>query len=273
MDPLILAGLIVLGIAAGLLGGIFGLGGGIVFVPVLLLIFHLTPSEAAATSLIGIIAGSAGASAMQIDSGHANIRLGLFLEIATAIGAVAGAAIAVYLDDIYLLVIFAAVLVMSGYRMATNKQADVERSEKRDGMFDFSFKDDDGKDFDYSVKHIGGSVPLCIGAGMISSITGVGGGTIKVPLMNLYMGVPIKVATATSSYMIGITAFTGAVVYIMSGVVNYDFAVGIAIGAFAGSMLGVLVSRKLNAKHLKRYFGYLLFAIAVVILLQAGGVL
>jgi len=273
MDPVIIAGLIALGIAAGLLGGIFGLGGGIVFVPVLLLVFGLPPSVAAATSLIGIIAGSAGASAMQIDSGHANIRLGLFLEIATAIGAVIGAALAVYLDDTILLVIFAAVLVMSGFRMATNKQKEIEESEKRGGMFDFSYTDDDGKERHYSVEHPVGSVPMCIGAGMISSMTGVGGGTIKVPLMNLYMKVPIKVATATSSYMIGITALTGAVVYIMDGVVDFDYAAGIAIGAFAGSMLGVLVARRLNARHLKKYFGVLLFFIAAVILLQAGGIL
>jgi hypothetical protein len=208
---------------------------------------------------------------MQIDSGHANIRLGLYLEIGTAIGAVAGAAIAAYLDDAVLLVIFAGVLVLSGFRMATNRQADVEESGKRGGMFDFSY-DEGGTEFHYSVEHVAASTPLCICAGMISSITGVGGGTIKVPLMNLYMKVPIKVATATSSYMIGITAFTGALVYIMDGVVDYDYAAGIAIGAFLGSMLGVLVARRLNARHLKRYFGILLFAIAAVILLQAGGI-
>ncbi|MBR2254669.1 MAG: sulfite exporter TauE/SafE family protein [Candidatus Methanomethylophilaceae archaeon] len=273
MDPIILLGLIAVGIGAGILGGIFGVGGGVIFVPILLLVFHLSPAEAAATSLIGIISGSAGASSVQIRSGRSNIRLGLFLEISTAIGAIIGAAIAVYLDDHVLILIFVVVIAAMGIKMLLDRKAGDRSSEPEDGRFTFPYEDDSGETRRFKVEHVKGSVPLCLGAGMVSSITGIGGGAIKVPIMNMYMGVPIKVATATSSYMIGITAFTGAIAYLVSGIVVFEYAAWIAIGAFFGSILGVAISRRLDGRRLKRYFGIFMLTMAVLILLQEVGVL
>jgi hypothetical protein len=273
MEALILLGLLATGSAAGILGALFGLGGGFIFVPVLMLAFGLAPTEAVAVSLIGIIAGSVGASTVFVDKGAANVRLGLLLEITTAAGAIIGALIAGLLEDWILMCIFSAVVLYSGMRMALNPEKVLEPAEGSDGRFVFSYEGDSGKEVRYEVQNMKGGMALCTAAGMISSMTGVGGGAIKVPLMNLYMHVPIKAASPTSSYMIGITAFSGAITYFLSGTVLLEYAAGIAIGAFAGSLAGTALSKRIHAKHLRKYFSVLLFVVAVLVLLQAGGIL
>lgn len=274
MDPMILAGLMVMGIAAGMLGALFGLGGGIIFVPVLTLVFGLATTEAVAISLIGIIAGSVGASTVYVDRGQSNVRLGLLLEITTAAGAIVGAVVATYLEDWILMIIFAAIVYVSGYRMLRNPETVVPPSDGGDGRFAFSYRDEASKEtVNYEVQHVGGGMALCTGAGMISSMTGVGGGMVKVPLMNIYMHVPIKAASATSSYMIGITAFSGAVTYFLGGQVLLEYAAAVAISAFIGSLLGTAVSRRVQARHLRRYFSVVVFIMATLVLLEAVGVL
>ncbi|MBQ8372929.1 MAG: sulfite exporter TauE/SafE family protein, partial [Candidatus Methanomethylophilaceae archaeon] len=133
MDPLIMAGLVVMGCGAGILGALFGLGGGIIFVPLLMLVFGLAPTEAVAVSLIGIIAGSVGASTVFVDKGLSNVRLGLLLEITTAAGAILGAIVATLLDDKVLMVIFSAIVIYSGIRMILNPEKIVEPAEDSEG--------------------------------------------------------------------------------------------------------------------------------------------
>ncbi len=255
MDPIILAGLMVMGIAAGILGALFGLGGGIIFVPVLTLVFGLAATEAVAVSLIGIIAGSVGASTVYVDKGQSNVRLGLLLEITTAAGAVIGAAVAAYLAEWIIMILFAIVVYISGYRMLRNPEKIIPPSEDANGRFAFSYEDEaSGEKVDYEVQH-------------------GGGGMIKVPLMNIYMHVPIKAASATSSYMIGITAFSGAITYFLGGQVLLEYAAAVAISAFIGSLLGTMVSRRVQAKHLRKYFSVVVFIMATLVLLEAAGVL
>lgn len=274
MDPLILLGLIAMGLGAGVLGALFGLGGGIVFVPVLTLVFGLEPAEAVAVSLIGIIAGSVGASTMFVDRGLSNIRLGLLLEITTAAGAIIGAALATYMEQWILMVLFSAVVYISAWRMIRNPERIVPPAEGTGGRFAFRYDDDAHDDhFAYEVQNIKGGMALCTAAGMVSSMTGVGGGMIKVPLMNLYMHVPMKAASATSSYMIGITAFSGAVAYFFGGQLLIDYAAGVAIGAFLGSITGAALSRRLDTKHLRRYFSVVVVILATLVLLEAAGIL
>lgn len=271
---LILAGLIVLGLGAGVLGALFGLGGGIVFIPVLTLVFDLEPTEAVAVSLVGIIAGSVGASTVFVEKGLANVRMGLLLEITTAAGAIIGALIATYLEQWVLMVLFSAVVYFSAWRMATNPEKVVAPSEGSDGRFAFRYEDaDKGDSMDYEAQNIKGGMALCTAAGMISSMTGVGGGMVKVPLMNLYMHIPMKAASATSSYMIGITAFSGAITYFLGGELLLEYAAGIAIGAFLGSFAGVATARRLDTRHLRRYFSVVVVILATLVLLEAAGVL
>lgn len=274
MDPIILAGLIVMGMGAGVLGALFGLGGGIIFVPVLMLVFGLAPTEAVAISLIGIVAGSVGASTVFVDKGLSNVRLGLLLEITTATGAIIGAIVATYLEEWILMVIFSIIVYISGYRMFRSQEKVVPPAEDADGRFAFRYEDEaHGECVDYEVQNVKGGMALCTAAGMISSMTGVGGGLVKVPLMNLYMHVPMKAASATSSYMIGITAFSGAITYFLGGQVLLEYAGGVAIGAFLGSVLGTIITRRISARHLRKYFSVVVFFMATLVLLQALGVL
>lgn len=274
MEALILAGLLFTGSAAGVLGALFGLGGGFIFVPVLMLVFGLAPTEAVAVSLIGIIAGSVGASTVFVDRGLSNIRLGLLLELTTAAGAIMGAIVAGYLEEWVLMCIFSAIVLYSALRMIMNPEKVIPPSEGSDGRFAFEYRDEAGNEnVKYQVENVKGGMALCTVAGMISSMTGVGGGAVKVPLMNIYMHVPIKAASPTSSYMIGITAFSGAITYFLSGQVLLEYAAGIAIGAFAGSLLGTVLASRLHTRHLRKYFSVLLVVVAILVLLQAGGVL
>lgn len=274
MDPIILIALVAVGLGAGVLGALFGLGGGIVFVPVLMLVFGLAPTEAVAVSLIGIIAGSVGASTIFVNKGLSNVRLGLLLEITTATGAIIGAIVATYLEEWILMVLFACIVYVSGYRMLKSPEKVIPPSESSNGRFSFRYEDEAADEsVDYEVQNIGGGMALCTAAGMISSMTGVGGGMVKVPLMNLYMHVPMKAASATSSYMIGITAFSGAITYFLGGQVLLEYAAGIAIGAFLGSLAGTSLARRINAKHLRKYFSIVVFILATLVLLQAVGVL
>ncbi|MBO4569529.1 MAG: sulfite exporter TauE/SafE family protein [Candidatus Methanomethylophilaceae archaeon] len=274
MEALILLGLLATGSAAGVLGALFGLGGGIIFVPVLMLAFGLAPTEAVAVSLIGIIAGSVGASTVFVDKGLSNVRLGLMMEITTATGAIIGAIVATYLEEWVLMCVFSAIVIYSALRMILNPEKVVPPSDGADGRFTFEYRDEAiGDEVRYEVQNIKGGMALCTVAGMISSMTGVGGGAVKVPLMNIYMHVPMKAASPTSSYMIGITAFSGAITYFLSGQVLLEYAAGIAIGAFAGSILGTALARRMQTKRLRRYFSILLIAVAVLVLLQAGGIL
>lgn len=274
MEPLILAGLIILGLCSGIFGALFGLGGGVIFVPVLMLIFGLEPTEAVAISLIGIIAGSVGASTVLVDRGLSNVRLGLLLEITTCVGAIAGAIIATYLDSWILMVLFSVIIIYSGIRMIVNPERTVEPSSGEDTPLTFRYRDESvGEDVRYEVQNVGSGMGLCTIAGALSSMTGVGGGAVKVPLMNIHMHVPMKAASSTSSYMIGITAFSGAITYFFAGEVILAYAACVAIGAFAGSLIGARYARKIPARHLRKYFSIVLFAMAILVLLQAGGIL
>ncbi|MDR1691022.1 MAG: sulfite exporter TauE/SafE family protein [Candidatus Methanoplasma sp.] len=272
MEPVLIFALIAVGVFAGTLGTLFGIGGGIIFIPVLTILFGLSASEAVAVSLVGIITASTGAASYYVKNDLANIRVGLLLEITTSAGAMVGAVFAVYVSNWVLLVIFGFVLVYSALTMIIRKEKMVECSEH--GDMNFSFTDNKcGTVGRYEVKNVKSGLAMCTAAGVMSSMTGVGGGTIKVPLMNVHMGIPIKVASATSSYMIGITAFSGAIVYFINGDMLLDYATAIAVGAFIGSLIGTVISRYLDAGPMRRYFSILLLAISAIIFLEAGGVL
>lgn len=269
----ILVGLIILGLCSGIFGALFGLGGGVIFVPILLFIVD-DPTQAVAISLIGIIGGSVGASTVLVEKGLSNIRLGLLLEITTCIGAIAGAIIATFLDSVILMVLFAAIIIYSAFRMIVNPERVVEPSEDSKGPLSFRYKDESvGEDISYEIQNVKSGMALCTVAGALSSMTGVGGGAVKVPLMNIHMHVPMKAASSTSSYMIGITAFSGAITYFFAGKVLLPEAACVAIGAFVGSLVGANLARKIPSKHLRKYFSVVLFFMAVLVLLQAGGVI
>ena len=270
MEILLLFAILAIGLGAGLLGSLFGIGGGLFIVPALTLLFGLSPTEAAAASLVGIVATSVGGTVYYLDKGVTNIRLGLLLEISTVIGAVIGAAVSGYLEEWLIMSIFTAVIVISGIRMILNRSADVPG--KDDGEF-VMHDIRTGEDVRYDIENVPGGFALCSVAGVISSLTGVGGGVIKVPIMNMMMGVPIKAATATSSYMIGITAFSGALIYFLNGQVLLDVAAFVAVGTFIGAVAGSRISRVFDGSSMKKYFSLIVFVIAALMILRIGGIL
>jgi uncharacterized membrane protein YfcA len=183
------------------------------------------------------------------------------------------AVLAAYVENWALLVAFGCVLIYSASNMIFRKEKIIDDSEESGSMC-FSYTDSKSQSVQrYKVENVKSGLLICTAAGVMSSMTGVGGGTIKIPLMNVHMHVPIKVATATSSYMIGITAFSGAIVYFIHGDLLLDYAAAIAVGAFIGTAIGTRVSKHINAGPLRKYFSILLFAISIVIFLEAGGIL
>lgn len=263
-------GLVIVGVVAGVLGTLFGLGGGIVIIPCLTILYGFGAAVAAAVSLIGIIAISSGGTSFFLKNNIANVRLGLFLEIGTTIGAVCGALVAAYLADWLLMTLFALVMGFSAYRMFISACGDDGRCE--DGKYCYhDFKED--CDIQYNVENRGAGFGACIAAGAVSSMTGVGGGAIKMPVMNLAMKVPIKAAAGTSSYMIGITAFAGSVVYFLAGKVPVVEAGFVIFGAIIGAFVGTQVSKRIDFISMKKYFSVVMIFSAVSVLLKAGGYL
>lgn len=270
MELILLLSLILVGLVAGLLGALFGIGGGIIIVPMLTICYGLSAADAAAVSLVGIVATSVGGTVYYMDKGVTNIRLGLLLEISTVIGSVIGVFLALATESWVIMVVFSAVMILTAVKMLINPSADIP--DKEDG--EFAYNDlKENKTIHYDIEHKKFGFSTCVVAGIISSMTGVGGGLIKVPVMNMIMKVPMKAAVATSNYMIGITAFSGSILYFLSGHVELQTAGFVAIGTFLGAMIGSRLSRKFDTSSMKKYFSILVLAIAAVMLLEAGGVL
>lgn len=271
MDPSIIIGLLVMGVVASFLGSLFGIGGGIIYIPILTIFFGLSATEAAAVSLVGILATSAGAGAYYVEHGVSNVRLGLFLEMGTTIGAIIGAFLASYVEDWFLFSFFIVFMLFNAVRMAMDHSKDCG---EEGGDHEFTVYDPKtDRVLGYDLERKGLGTLTCVIAGLYSSLTGVGGGVIKVPVMNSVMGVPIKAATATSSYMIGITAFSGCIIYLIHGTIPLDYAAVVAIGSFLGMLIGTRVSSRLDTSAVKRYFSIVLFASAFSVFLELVGVL
>lgn len=228
--------LIVSGFLSGAIGALMGLGGGIVLVPILTLIFGLPVTEAVGTSLLGVVAVSTAAAIDYLKSGRADLELGMTLETVTVVGALSGALLSGIIPNQVVYLLFGAVLVYAAYGMARPREIN-----DKSGIEDYP-------------RNIPAGLGLSFLAGNVSSLLGVGGGVIKVPVMNLVMGMPLKIATATSNYMVGITAASGAIIYLLRGDVDLNKASAIIIGIFAGSRLGVYISYRIHVKALRLLF-------------------
>ncbi len=257
---IILVGLFVTGLFAGMLGALLGLGGGIFLVPVLTLIFHLPIRVAVGTSLVGVIATSAGVAAMMPPGRGADVSLALRLEVATTAGAIAGGLLAGFVSPQVLALLFAlAVFLTAGYTLyKARRQAASVTPEK---LFART----------YQVRHWPVGVSMSFFAGMASGLLGVGGGFIKVPIMYAIMGVPLGVATATSNFMVGITAAASVFVYYSRGDVHPLVVIPTALGIFAGAMAGVAIMPRLRVGWLRTALVVLMIIIGVQMILHSMG--
>jgi uncharacterized protein len=243
------------GAAAGFMGSILGVGGGIILVPLLVLAFHVPIHFAIGTSIMTVIATSSMAGTFNLERGTVNIRLGMVLEVATAAGALAGGTIAGLISGPVLTVVFGAILPPIAWLMWR------KGGEKRANAA--------GSETDYELRRLPLAMGLSLGAGTVSGLLGIGGGIIKVPAMTVFCNIPAKVATATSTFMIGVTAVASAFLYFGRGQVRPALTAVVVLGVLGGSALGTQVARRLHSNQLIRLFA-ILTAVASVQMIFRG---
>ncbi len=228
-----------LGVLTGIVGALLGIGGGIFLVPLLTILFHLPIRVAVGTSLVGVIATSAGVAAMMPPGRGANIPLALRLEMTATAGAITGGLIAGSIAPRGLGIIFGvAVLITAGYTLYRAR-----RHTRIDAEALFARR--------YQIQNWPLGMGLCFFAGLASGLLGVGGGFIKVPIMYSIMGVPLGIATATSNFMSGITAAASVFVYYGRGDVYPEIVIPTALGIFTGAMIGVRLMPHLRVSWLR----------------------
>ena len=251
--------LIVGGMAAGLFGSLLGLGGGLLIVPLLTLVFNLPLLTAVGVSLVCVIVTSGASAGVYLERRVANLRLGMVLELFTAVGALAGGLAAFILPENVLELLFAALLVYVAVTMLRGRDPEPEVGEaEADAMAadiaaDNSFRASlSGPG--YRVRHLGFGAVGSVVAGVTSALLGIGGGLVKVPVMHVVMGVPLRVATATSNLMIGITASASAIIYLLRGGIDPYVASPTALGVFFGASLGSRIAHRIDVKILRGLF-------------------
>jgi hypothetical protein len=259
-------------LVAGCLGALTGLGGGVVIIPLLVLVFHTDLRYAIGASLVAVIATSTGSAAAYIREGYTNVRVAMLLEVATTVGAIAGALIAGMTNKLAIMYIFIAVLFWSAISsLKETKQAGPEETidplaEKL--RLNGSYPSKEGP-VSYGVRNVPAGFCVMFGAGMLSALVGVGSGVVKVIAMDRLMRLPFKVSTTTSNFMIGVTAAASAGVYFHRGQLDPLLCGPVALGAMAGSLLGTKVLVRAKTRALRIVFAIVVAAMGVQLLIRA----
>lgn len=259
---------IVLGasLLAGFVGSLTGLGGGVIVTPVLTLFLGVDIRYAIGASLVSVIATSSGAAAAYVRDGYSNIRIGMFLEIATTLGALFGAFLSSHIPTGALSIIFGLILLQAAWQ-TSRQHASAKAALPRDPLADKlqlngSYHTPEGEE-KYEVHRVKTGFGLMFGAGTLSGLLGIGSGSLKVIAMDQAMQVPFKVSTATSNFMIGVTAAASASLYLSRGYVNPTIAMPVMLGVLAGSMIGARFLPRLPVTLLRRVFAAVVGVIAV----------
>jgi len=254
-------------IIAGFCGSLLGLGGGIVVVPVLTLFYGIDIRYAIGASIVSVIATSSGAASAYVREHITNLRVAMFLELATTTGAITGAYLAGILHSRWLFVIFGAMMVFSALAMLRRLKEEylpvpsdiwADRLHLHGGYFDEAL----GQEVTYRVTHTRLGLFLMYLAGVVSGLLGIGSGVLKVPAMDLAMRIPIKVSSATSNFMIGVTAAASAGVYFGRGDIDPFIAAPVAVGVVFGATFGSRVLGKTSSKMLRILFVIVLLSIS-----------
>ncbi|HEY4133050.1 MAG TPA: sulfite exporter TauE/SafE family protein [Gemmatimonadaceae bacterium] len=265
-----LALLVALGsFGAGLLGALTGLGGGIVVVPMLTLVFHVDLRYAIGASLVSVIGTSSGAAAAYVREGFTNVRVGILLEVGTTIGALVGAVIAGVTPTSFLAILMGVVLLATAIR-SIQPRADhalLTTPDKWSERFrlDSTFPTAAGKQH-YSVQNVPAGFSLMFLAGILSALLGIGSGIVKVLAMDQLMRLPFKVSTTTSNFMIGVTAAASAGVYLHRGYIDPTLVFPVMLGVLAGALLGARILSRANVQWLRQLFTIVVVVMAVEML-------
>lgn len=258
-------------LVAGFLGSLTGLGGGVVLVPLLTIFFHVDLRYAIGASLVSVIATSSGSAAAYVKEGFSNIRIGMFLEIATTIGALFGAYLTAKVPGKAIAIIFGIVLMYSAYvSRRTRPRTEVEEPPdplatklKMNGTFP-----DTSSIRTYNVYHVPTGFGVMWIAGALSGLLGIGSGALKVVAMDQAMKIPFKVSTTTSNFMIGVTAAASAGVYLSRGYIDPSLAMPVMIGVLIGSLMGTRVLVKTQTKRLRLVFSVVIVLLGVEMMLK-----
>ncbi len=266
-----------LAILAGILGSMLGLGGGIIIVPALTLLFGVEIHTAVAASVVSVIATSTGSSLRYLREGLTNTRVAMLLQVGTTVGAISGALLAGLLDPRWIYLLFGVLMAYSSYAMFQARKTELPKGVTPDAVsrrlqlkgayYDQAL----GQVVDYEVTRALPGLSLMYLSGALSALLGIGGGAFKVLAMDQIMHMPIKVSTATSTYMIGVTAAASSIVYLLQGAVAPEIAGPVALGVLVGATIGTRLMVRLRGATLRKLFVPVLLVIAVQMFMKGVG--
>ena len=275
---------IIIAVLAGFLGSLVGLGGGIIITPALTILFGIDIKYAIGASIIAVIATSSGSAIAFVKDHVSNMRVGMLLEVFTTAGGVVGALMAGIFSSKLLYIFFSLILLNSFYGMLkktglitkVKKEEEKVENDKYADRYKLNstyYDKATGKTVAYNVTKVPQGSLVMFGAGFASGLLGIGSGAFKVVALDSYMKLPIKVSTATSNFMMGVTATASALIYFFNGTINPAIAAPIAIGTLIGSRTGAKVMQRLDAKYIRYIFLPILLFTIVNMFLKGVGVL
>lgn len=251
---------------AGLLGSLTGLGGGVVVIPLLTLVFHVDIHYAIGASMICIIATSSGAAAAYVKEGFTNIRIGMLLEIATTIGAIGGAFLSTHIPAGKIAVVFGIILIISAFLSVRHRHEHQENLPPHPLAvklkLNSTYPTSHGPQ-PYTVQGVPAGFSLMFLAGGLAGMLGIGGGAFKVLGMDQMMKLPFKVSTTTSNFMIGVTAAASSGFYLTRGYVDPGIAMPVMLGVLLGSMIGAKILIRTKTTYLRRVFSIVIIILAL----------
>ncbi len=251
--------------AAGLIGSLSGLGGGIIIIPLLTVGLGVDIHYAIGTALVSVIATSSGSAAAYVREGITNMRLGIFLEIATTLGAVSGALISTIAPGSIIAILFGLTLIFSSLNSLRKKEEHILKDSSplaRRLKLEGAYPDVDGREIAYGTKNVLGGFGMMGLAGMMSGLLGIGSGAFKVIAMDNIMKVPFKVSTTTSNFMMGVTAIASTVIYLQKGYIQPAICMPTMIGVLFGSITGSRILLRSNPKKLRLFFSIIILLLA-----------
>lgn len=269
--------ILIISVIAGIVGSILGLGGGIIVTPALTLLFGVDIKYAIGASLISVICTSSGAAVAYIRDRITNLRIGMFLEIATTTGAITGAFLGGIINPNYLYVIFGILLLYSAIAMIKKRNDELphnvplhplaKKLRLNGEYYDKVLK----QDVEYNVDDVYSGFGVMYGAGIISGLLGIGSGSFKVMAMDVFMKLPLKVSSATSNFMMGVTAAASAGIYLLRGEIDPKIAAPVAIGVLIGATTGAKVMQKLKSTTIRKLFIPILAYVAIQMIVKGMG--
>jgi uncharacterized membrane protein YfcA len=278
MDAWLALWLFAVSLGASALGGMLGMASGIFIVPLLTILGHVDIRTAIGASLVSVIACSCGGAAPFLRGRLTNIRLAIMLETATSLGALSGVLLIGVIPTRFLFVLFAVILLLSSWQMMANRHDPVSRSmdgSDRWAMFGLNSSYPDaklGSDVPYRVQRLHLGMLLMYGAGLVSAILGIGSGVLKVPAMDTALRLPIKVSSATSNFMIGVTGAVSAGAYLMRGEIVSAIAGPVVLGSVVGAVAGARILIRIPNEKVRVLFAVVLVGLGAQMLLRALGI-